>query len=172
MAAAIIGRDGFAGFGACLVGGASLTRHLVLVPGSAFWVDGAGLLAAMRSSETLCDLLAGFTDALVAETMQTAACLAKHTLEERLARCLLNCLERCQGAELIIAEDVFSSVIGVDQKQLILAGRTLQSLGLVRYRQGWYGIQDRAGLKELACECYGAVKGKYHWLRSDSGPRE
>lgn len=115
----------------------------------------------MRDSEALCDLLGGYSDALLSEALQGTACLGTHTLEERLACCLLKCLDAGEAAGLVVPDDVLASVVGGSPKRVILAARTLQALGLIRYHTGRYDVLDRAGLEELACECYGAVKRKY-----------
>ena len=160
-AATMVGGDGVVGLGACLAGGVSITRHVVLMKGIVYSLTRASLLDAMKESQHLRDVLGSYTGRFIAETLQTAACIATHTTEERMARAFLGCLDCGHGLDLTIADDVLATVVGVSKKQLVVSVRTLQSLGLLRCREATYTILNRSGLEDLACECYGVVKSKY-----------
>jgi len=166
VAAATIGNEGVVGVGACLGGGPALMRVVVLVPGVALSLDRATFVEAVNASGSMRDLLGGYGDASACESLQLAACMAKHSVEERLARCLLHCLDGRQTTELEMAEDVLSIVLGVRQSGLTVAARTLQGLGFLEYRRGTYRVIDRALLEEFACQCYDVIRAKYQRLGS------
>jgi len=46
----------------------------------------------------------------------------------------------------------------VRRTTVTIAARLLQSADLIRYRRGLIHIIDRAGLEEIACECYAVVR--------------
>jgi hypothetical protein len=37
----------------------------------------------------------------------------------------------------------------------------MQSAGLIDYRRGEVAVVDRAGLTDVACECYGVIRRAY-----------
>jgi CRP-like cAMP-binding protein len=163
-AAVMIGCNGLAGLGSCLSGGRSLTRQVVLAAGTSFSLDRASFLNAMDYSKRLRDIITSYADAAISETMQNAACMARHTVEERLARFLLDCVDGEHGEKIQIAEDIFAVVLGIEPRQLVLAARRLRSLGALHYQDGTYVVPDRAELRSLACECYAVVRAKYQGI--------
>jgi CRP-like cAMP-binding protein len=161
MAAITIGHAGVAGLGPCLSGGLCHTRQLVLMPGSALCLDRASLLEAAERSSSLRRLLLAYAEAFVAEVLQSAACLAAHSLEERLARYLLTYTDDCARTELPMVEEALSVVLGVRPSRLMLAGRTFQKLGLIEYGPDFFNVVNRAGLEDIACECYPEIRTRY-----------
>lgn len=153
--------DGLAGLCACLGGAPSLTRQVVLSPGRALSLDRSSLLEAAERSPSLRGCFAAYIDAFTADVLQSAACLAGHSLEERLARYLLAYTDDDRSAELPIVEEFLASVLGVRQSRLMLAARTLQTLGLIQYRPDFFRVVNRVGLEDVACECYGAIRARY-----------
>lgn len=153
--------DGLTGLGACLGGAPSLTRQVVLLPGRALSLDRSSLLEAAERSPSLRGCFAAYIDAFTADVLQSAACLAAHSLEERLARYLLAYSDDDRPTELPMVEEFLASVLGVRQSRLMLAARTLQTLGLIQYRPDFFRVINRAGLEDIACECYGAIRARY-----------
>jgi hypothetical protein len=45
-----------------------------------------------------------------------------------------------------------------------LTAGLLHNAGLISYRRGVITIDDRAGLEEVACDCYGIVRGEFYKL--------
>src|SRR4029453_1826665 len=86
---AMIGRDSIFGTFAALGDAAALNTAVVLVPGAASTIDLDQLRDAADRSATLRAALTRHGLAVYAQIQQTAGCNAAHTVESRLARCLL-----------------------------------------------------------------------------------
>jgi CRP-like cAMP-binding protein len=99
---------------------------------------------------------------------QTAACNALHQLERRLARWLLQALDRTDECHLPLTQDSIAQMLGVRRSSVTVVANKLQESGLIRYRHGRIHILDRVGLEHLACECYRAIRRRTDNVVRDS----
>jgi CRP-like cAMP-binding protein len=159
--AATIGNEGLVGLGGLLAGDVSYTRQLVQLPGTATKVSRDGLIAAVHASPSLRDLLAGHADAFTAQILQTAACNAQHSTEERMARWLLTAFDRCGGDRLNLTHDDLAVAFGVRRPTVTLIVRSLQAAQILGAARGTVVVIDRPGLEQITCECYRAIKTNY-----------
>ena len=109
-------------------------------------------------------LLLRYTQALISQTVQTAACNKHHTLEQQLSRWLLLSLDRLPSNELIMTPQLIANMLGVKQPIVREAERKLQAEGLISYEDGRITVLNRTGLEKFSCECYLAVKREYERL--------
>jgi CRP-like cAMP-binding protein len=168
VAATIVGSEGVVGLGACLSGGPSLSRLVVLVPGEAVTLDRETLTQAVEGSAAFRTLLSRYGDAFACQSLQLAACMARHSLEQRLACFLLSCAEAREG-KFQVAEEGLSVVLGVRRSLLVLAARTLQRQGsTIEYEKGMCRIVDRQSLSRFACECHQIIQARYDRLQTDA----
>ena len=98
---------------------------------------------------------------LFAQAQQTAACNALHTIEARLARCLLRCRALLRNEEIPLTQDAIADMLGVRRTSISLVAGTMQNAGLIGYRRGRIRVLDKAGLEAAACECHRAVDTHY-----------
>lgn len=160
--AANTGTEGVVGLGGLLSGDVSFSRQLVQVAGSARILSRRWFLDAMQDNPEMRALFAAHADAFVAQILQSAACNATHSVEERFARWLLTCLDRLPSVpEIPMTHEIFASMLGVRRPTVTLVARTLQSAGLISYRRGKVRIIDQTGLKDLTCSCYETIKTNY-----------
>ena len=109
-------------------------------------------------------LLLRYTQALIAQMVQTAACNRHHSLDQQLCRWLLLSLDRLQGDELVMTQELIANMLGVRREGVTEAALKLQAAGLIRYVRGHITVLDRKGLELRTCECYAAVKNEYDRL--------
>ena len=167
--AATIGNEGVVGLGGLLAGDVSFTRQLVQLPGRAGVLDRQHVLEVVHSSRSLRESLSVHTDDFVAQILQSAACHALHGVEKRLARWLLQMDDRWEGPEMPMTQEALGAMLGVRRSTVTLAANVLQAANLITYRRGRIIITNRAGLEEMACECYGIVKQlqESHFVAAD-----
>ena len=154
---ASIGREGAVG-GIVSCGHApAYSRAEVLVPGPAFRVPMEALEDAKSRSPFIGNLFCRFSDYLLAQVMQSAACNAFHSIPERAARWLLHAQDRA-GDRIELTQEAFAGLLGVQRTTVNAVLRDLQDEGLIATARGVVRVTDRAGLKRRACECYEALE--------------
>jgi len=166
--AASIGHEGAVG-GIVSCGRApAFARAQVLVPGPALRVGMGALEDAKSRSGHIRNLFCRFSDYLLAQVMQSAACNAFHTIEQRAARWLLTAQDRA-GSSIELTQEAFAGLLGVQRTTVNAVVRILQDEGLITTRRGSIKVADRAGLKRRACECYDAVERHFAEAIGSSG---
>ena len=109
-------------------------------------------------------LLLRYTLALIAQMAQTAVCNRHHSLDQQLCRWLLLSLDRLQGNDLVMTQDLIADMLGVPREGVTEGALKLQEIGLIRYERGHITVLDRPGLEKRTCECYAVVKKEYDRL--------
>ncbi|HVG31550.1 MAG TPA: Crp/Fnr family transcriptional regulator [Pyrinomonadaceae bacterium] len=105
-----------------------------------------------------------YMQAFFIQTAQTAACHRRHRLDERLARWLLMCHDRCKSDDLVLTHEFLAVMLGVRRAGISEAASKLQAEGFIKYSRGHIHIFDRRGLEAVSCECYGVVKREFDRL--------
>jgi CRP-like cAMP-binding protein len=112
-------------------------------------------------------LMLRYTQALITQMAQTAACNRHHSVEQQLCRWLLLTLDRMPTSELIMTQELVASMLGVRREGITEAAGKLQHAGFIRYRRGHISVLERSGLETRVCECYAVVKKEVSRLLSD-----
>jgi CRP-like cAMP-binding protein len=108
-----------------------------------------------------------YTQALITQMAQTAACNRYRTLDKQLCRWLLLRMDRLAGNELVMTQELIASMLGVRREGVTEAAFKLQAAGLIHYARGHITLLDRPGLERRSCECYAVVKKEYGRLLPD-----
>ena len=161
---AMVGRDGVLNAAAALDGKVTLNKSIVQLAGV------AAVLTVDRLSD-FCDenprfrsLLIRHDQVLFAQSQQSAACNASHSVETRMCRWLLRMRDLASNDDLQLTQEFLAQMLGVTRPSVSLVANTLQKAGLIKYRRGHIRILDLAGMKEGSCECYATVKAHYDRL--------
>ena len=99
-------------------------------------------------------MLAHYSQALTGFVMQSTACNAAHSVEQRLARWLLHAHDRVGKDEFPLTQEFVAMMLGAARPTVTVVAGTLQKAGLITYRHGHVTIVDRAALEQASCECY------------------
>jgi len=161
---AMIGRQSIFGVFSALGDATALNSAVVMVPGPASIIDLERLRAAADQSPTFRSILIRHGLAVYAQIQQTAGCNASHTVESRLARCLLQTHDLSGGVKLVLTQEAMAQMIGARRNSVSLVASTLQQANYIHYSRGHIDIIDIDGLKKTACECYASVKAQYERL--------
>ena len=165
---AMIGRESVFGAFSALGDPTALNSAVVLVPGVASTLDLDRLRAAADQSATFRMALVRHGLAVCAQIQQTAGCNASHTVESRLARCLLQAHDLSGGDKLLLTQEALAQMIGARRNSVSLVANTLQQAKFIHYSRGHIEITNLDGLGKTSCECYATVKAHYERLL---GPR-
>jgi CRP-like cAMP-binding protein len=161
MEIAMAGNEGLVGVAAFMGGGSTPSEAVVQSAGEGVRLPAAVVRAEFERSPAVMHLLLRYTQALITQMTQTAACNRHHALDRQLCRWLLLSLDRLPGNELLMTQELISRLLGVRREGVTEAALKLQKLGLIRYARGHITVLDRAGLAQRSCECYAVVQREY-----------
>jgi CRP-like cAMP-binding protein len=155
---ATIGREGALGGLAVLSGESSPAAAMVQAEMDVCYrLPAAAFREEMDRHEAFSRLLLRYGQALVGFIMQSTACNAIHSVEQRLARWLLMAHDRVGRDEFPLTQEFVAMMLGASRPTVTLVAGTLQRAGLITYRRGQLRILDREALEAASCECYGVT---------------
>lgn len=167
-----VGNEGVVGISLFMGGNTTPSSAVVQTAGHAYRLASRLLKQEFDRSGTMQHLLLHYTQALIAQMTQTAACNRHHSVEQQLCRWLLLTLDRIPSGELVMTQELVASMLGVRRESVTVAAASLQHAGLIRYRRGHIAVLERVGLEARACECYAVVKMEMSRLLSDVRHRQ
>jgi CRP-like cAMP-binding protein len=156
---AVIGREGMAGVSSCL--GATRCPEDVycqIAPCVCGRLPAADFVAAVERGGPVREAAHAYVRAALTASARMTACNALHPVDERAARWLLMCHDRVGADEFPLTHEFMAVMLGVRRATVTTTAASLQSAGVIRYRQGRVTVLDRAALEDAACECYRAVR--------------
>lgn len=165
---AMVGNEGMVGVSLFMGGEATTGRAVVQSDGHAFRLKAAVLKREFKRSEAFQHLLLRYTQALLTQMTQTAACNKHHSVPHQLCRWLLLGLDRLPSNKMMMTQGLIANMLGVRREGVTDAAGTLQAAGLISYDQGTMTVLDRPGLEHEACECYFVVKKEFDRLLPDA----
>jgi CRP-like cAMP-binding protein len=168
---AIVGNEGFVGISLFMGGESALSRAVVQSSGEAFRLPGRILKDEFERGGPLQHLFLRYTQALLTQMAQTAACNRHHTLDQQFCRWLLLSIDRLPSDELIMTQELIANMLGVRREGVTEAAGNVQKAGLISYQRGRIAVLDRPGLEARACECYAVVKKEFDRLLPDKTAR-
>jgi CRP-like cAMP-binding protein len=161
---AIVGSEGIVGVSLFMGGGSTSSRALVQSAGGAYRLSTELMKREFDRGGPVLHLLLRYTQALMTQMVQTAACNKHHSLDQQLCRWLLLSLDRLQGTQMLMTEKLIAHMLGVTAQSATHAALKLKDCGLIRYEGGRIEVLDRNALEERSCECYAVVKQEYDRL--------
>jgi CRP-like cAMP-binding protein len=155
---AVTGREGVIGVASFLGGESMPTQSVVLSAGHSYRLAAGRAKSAFDHDGPLPRLLLRYTLALIAQTGQISACNRRHSVEQRLCRWILSCVDRLPSDELTMTHALIADMLGVRREAVTDAAGKLQHAGLIHCGRGHVAVLDRRGLEARACECYAVIK--------------
>lgn len=159
--AGIAGPEGLVGLPLIYGNSHALTDSRVQMEGTALRIDAAAFRAEMERSAALRGLLLRYALAFHAQVTLTAACNARHAIENRLAHWLLIAHDRAGADEFPMTHEFISLMLGVRRPGVTIAAGMLQKAGLIHYARGRMHVTDRLALEAASCECYHTVRHEF-----------
>jgi CRP-like cAMP-binding protein len=164
---AVVGHEGVVGISLFMGGEYTPGRAVVQIAGGGFRLAAKAVKEEFDLGGKVLHLLLRYTQALITQMAQTAACNRHHSVDQQLCRWLLLSLDRTQSNELVMTQDLIANMLGVRREGVNEAALALQKAGLIDYKRGRIYVLDRQGLEGRACECYAVVREEYNRLLPD-----
>ena len=164
---AVVGNEGVIGISLFMGGGSTPSRAVVQSAGSGYRLSARNIKDEFNRSGPVMHLLLRYTQALITQMAQTAVCNRHHSLDQQLCRWLLLSLDRLNGNQLVMTQELIANMLGVRREGVTEGALKLQSAGLIKYARGRITVLDRPGLEARTCECYAVVKKECDRLLPD-----
>ena len=162
-----VGNEGVLGISLFMGGHTTPSRAVVQTGGQGYRLKAQLMLQEFKRAGLMQQLMLRYTQALITQMSQTAACNRHHSLVQQLCRWLLLTLDRMPTNELIMTQELVASMLGVRREGVTEAAGKLQQAGVISYRRGHITVRDRSGLESQVCECYQVVKKEFSRLLPD-----
>jgi CRP-like cAMP-binding protein len=154
----VVGNEGLVGIALFMGGESTPSRAIVQSAGFAYRLSGQLLKEEFNRHGELLMLMMRYTQALITQMAQTAVCNRHHNIDQQLCRWLLLSLDRLQGDQLNMTQELIANMLGVRREGVTEAAGKLQRQGVIEYSRGHIRVLDRHKLEQLSCECYAVVK--------------
>ena len=161
---AVVGNEGMLGVALFMGGETRPNRAVVQSAGYAYRLPASAFQQESKQNGSLNQLLLHYIQALITQTSQTAACNRHHSVDQQLCRWMLLSLDRLNGNELIMTQELIADMLGVRREAVTEAALKLQHAGLIHYSRGHIIVLDRPRLEARVCECYQVVRKEFDRL--------
>jgi CRP-like cAMP-binding protein len=156
---ASVGSEGLVGIEALFGRERVLCRATVTIADIALAMPVSAFHREMRRHGKFAALVNAYAQHFVTSLIQSVACNALHTVEERCARWLLTMRDLAGGNDFVFTQESLARVLGVRRATVTLTIGALRAKGLIDYGRGRLHIVDPRGLKSSAsCECYTVLR--------------
>lgn len=159
--AAMVGCDGVVGASSALGGKISMNRAIAQLSGSTLVCDANAFKEAAFQSRPLLSKIIRHEQTVYAQAQQSAACIASHNIESRLARWLLRSRDLAGSDTVPFTQEFLAEMLGVRRTSVSVVAHTLQQAGMIQYRRGRIQIIDLEALEQTSCECYRTINEQY-----------
>ncbi|WP_298216496.1 Crp/Fnr family transcriptional regulator [Acidocella sp.] len=155
---ALIGREG--AIGGIVSNGfvPAFASSRVAAAGRFFRIKTRALEEAKLESIALRHWLSRYSDCLIAQLLQTAACNATHTIAQRTAKWLLAAGARTKGSTFRMTHEQLAEMLGVGRTFVTRTIGQLRAEGLIATGRGLFTVLDEARLRARSCACTTAIE--------------
>lgn len=161
---ATVGNEGMIGVPLLLGGDAMPGEGFCQVPGQAARIEAGAFRRLIDTCPSFRRILLRYTQAMITQIAQGAACNRAHPIEQRCARWLLLTQDRVGTNHFTLTQEFLGQMLGVRRPSVSVAAGLLQQAGLIRYSRGLVVITDREGLEAASCNCYRVIRNEFDRL--------
>jgi CRP-like cAMP-binding protein len=154
----LVGREGAVGVRGGRGASPAYSRVVVKVGGALVRLPLRALEQAQQRSASLQEVFARYAACQFAQLLQTAACNAAHSIEQRAARWIIAAQESIGGDEIPLTHEQLAGMLGVSRSYASRVIQTFKARRILATRRGAILILDGPALLDSACACSGWVK--------------
>jgi hypothetical protein len=169
----LIGREGAAG-GIVSEGYLpAYTRIMVKFGGPFVRLNVGRLNAAKAKSTTMRNVFARYSDCLLAQMLQSTACNAIHSIEQRAAKWIISAIERTEGDNVVpLTHEQLATLLGVGRSYTSRVIQKFKAEGVLETRRGAILVRNPEALRSRACLCNESVKTHFEEVLRGVYPTE
>jgi CRP-like cAMP-binding protein len=154
----VVGNEGVIGVSLFMGGQSTSSRAIVQSAGYAYRMTAQRFKDEFSRHGKMMMLLLRYTQSLMTQMTQTAACNRHHSIDEQMARWLLLSLDRLPSNKMTMTQQLIANMLSVTTARVTEVAGKLEKLGVIRYRNGRIEVMNRPTLEKLSCECYTVLK--------------
>jgi CRP-like cAMP-binding protein len=140
------------------------TEYICQSPGTAVRMEAEPLLSEFDQVKAVRDVMLRYTQAYIAQLSQNVACNRIHSIEQRLARWMLECRDRLGSNDLGLTHEFIAQMLGVRRAGISETAALFQDRGLIEYGRKKLRIIDAERVEEASCECFRVIWDEYDRL--------
>lgn len=154
----LVGREGAVG-GIVSQGHLPAYSRIVVKFGGLFVRLSIGKLEqAKLKSPGLRDVFARYADCLLAQILQSTACNAIHSIEQRTAKWIISAMDRTGSDVVPLTHEQLAGMLGVGRSYASRVIQTFKTDSVLETRRGAFVVRNRAALDAKSCQCNESVK--------------
>jgi CRP-like cAMP-binding protein len=128
--------------------------RVTVTNGGDFYRISAGVLQDIKAqSPHMSDLFERYADCQMAQLLQSVACNATHSIEQRAASWLAAAMDRKGNGDISLTQDQFGTLLGVGRTYVSRVIGRMKDHGVIDTRRGGIRILDRRRLDHASCAC-------------------
>ncbi len=154
----LVGREGAVGG---IVSHGNLPAYAKIVikfGGPAVRLKVTDLEAAKLKSTSLRNLFARYADCLLAQVLQSTACNAIHSIEQRTAKWILAAMDRAGDDILPLTQEQLAFMLGVGRSYASRVVQSFKAEGIIETGRGALVVRDKQALQSRSCLCNESVR--------------
>ncbi len=155
--AALVGPEGATDLAAAAGAVGSAQTSMARIGGRALRVPVAAVAEVLEADGGARAAAFAHCHALYLQASATGVAAARHTLECRVARLLLMCLDRIGRTDLALTHASLAEMLGTRRPRVTEAVHLLESTGVIKATRANIRVLDRTGLEEASCGSYVAA---------------
>jgi CRP-like cAMP-binding protein len=139
----------------------AFSRIVVRLSGPFARLSIARLQMARDRSRSLTDVFARYADCLLAQTIQSGACNAAHSIEQRAAKWILAAVDRTGRTTVSFSHEQLATMLGAGRSYATKVIQGFRAQGILETRRAELEVLDGAALRLRSCNCDDAVKSHF-----------
>lgn len=145
---AVVGNDGVVGIALFMGGNTTPSQAIVQSAGQGYRLRAQLVKNEVDRAGPVLHMLLRYTQTMIAQMAQTAACNRYHSVDQLLCRRLLLGLDRLPSDVLAMTQELMANLLGVRREGVTAAALKLQQDGVIRYSRGQIVVLDRQRLEQ------------------------
>ncbi|MGZ3304341.1 MAG: Crp/Fnr family transcriptional regulator [Asticcacaulis sp.] len=139
----------------------AFSTAVVRMPGLFLRIKTIALEQAKLDSLALRHWFSRYSDCLLAQVFQTAACNATHTIRQRVAKLLLAGLERTDEMAIAMTQEQLADMLGVGRTFISRVISGMRDEGIIETQRGRIVVLSVPSLRHQSCRCTDIIQNHF-----------